>query len=331
MNHVLTVEQAIDLASRALVASGAKQEVAGSVARAVVDAHARGRTNVGFEHLPYYCNALRRGAINGIAEPTVVPVKPGWMHADAHSGFTHHAFDCALDEFTSMAQHQGVAVLTIRNTYTCGELGYFPIRLARRGFAAIAVTNAGPAAVAPSGAGHPVFSTNPIAYAFPRDGSPPLVVDQSSSACTLVDVRAAKERGEPIPGDWALDRDGRLTKDPGEALQGTFKPFGGYKGSNIALLVELLAAGLGGANWSIDAPSFAEGTDCPDVGQWMMAMDIGSADDRGSGKRINAYLERIAELGAHIPGKARRTESGKPGNDGIILAAGLYDKIQSLI
>lgn len=328
MEHTLTLEQATGLAARALTASGAGRPAADSVARAVVAAHAMGRTNIGFEHLPYYCEALRRGAVDGRTGPTLERVRPGLLRADAHSGFTHHAFDCAFDELAAMIQDQGAAVLTIRNTYTCGCLGYFPERLARRGFAAIAATNAGPAAVAPSGAAQPVFSTNPLAFALPRGDHPPLLIDQSSSACTLVDVRAARARGEPIPKDWALDREGRPTEDPDEALRGSFRPFGGYKGSNTALMVELLAAGLSGGNWSIDAPSFAEGPDCPDVGQWFLAMDI-DAMSGGAARRIDEYLTRLASLGAHIPGYDRGGRAAAARKDGISLSADLYEAIQN--
>jgi (2R)-3-sulfolactate dehydrogenase (NADP+) len=326
MTHTLTLERATRLAVEALTASGAARAAAESLARATIAAHARGRTNVGFEHLPAYCEALRRGAIDGRAEPEAVRVKPGLLEVDARCGLPQHAFDRALGEFTSMAESQGVAMLTIRNAYTCGELGYFPERLARLGLVAIAAANAGPAAVAPSGSTRAIFSTNPLAYAFPRDGRPPLLVDQSSSACTLVDVHAARDRGEPIPAEWALDRDGRPTTDPNAALAGSFKPFGGGKGSNIALLVELLAAGLGGGNWSIDAPSFAEGAESPGVGLWILAVHAGSVGGRPA-HRIDDYLARIASLGAYIPGESRQERAERRGTE-IELADDLYRKIR---
>lgn len=323
-NRNLTLEQATTLAARALTTCGAGPDQAASVARSVVAAERRGRSNVGFEHLPYYCEALRRGAVAGRGEPVVTRTRPGWLAVDARAGFAHYAFDRAVETFVDMVRDTGVAVLCVRNAYTCGELGYFPERLARRGLAALAATNAGPAAVAPSGARQAVFSTNPLAFAFPRPGGPPLLVDQSSSACTLVDVRAAREKGERIPEGWALDRKGRPTNDPAEALQGSFKPFGGVRGSNIALLVELLAAGLSGGNWSMDAPSFAEGDACPGVGQWFLAMDP-AASGAATEARIAEYLERIAGLGAYIPGHdLSAVEGGR-----ISLADDLYEKVQS--
>ena len=40
------------------------------------------------------------------------------------------------------------------------------------------------------------------------------------------------------------------------ALAGALLTFGGARGANIALMVEVFAAGLTGANWSLDAPDF---------------------------------------------------------------------------
>jgi (2R)-3-sulfolactate dehydrogenase (NADP+) len=328
MTHRLTLDDARDLAVEALTASGAGDAAADSVATAVVAAHAGGRTNVGFQHLPFYCRALRRGAVDGRAEPFITQPRPGLMRADARSGFTHYAFDQSLERFTTAVRSQGVAVLSIANTYTCGCLGYFPERLAERGFAALAATNAGPAMVAPSGAAQPAFSTNPLAFALPRDGRAPLLIDQSTSACTLVDVHAARERGEAIPDAWALDADGRPTQDPEAALAGSFLPFGGYRGANIALLVELLAAGMSGGNWSIDAPSFAEGSACPDVGQWFMAIDLEAMD--GAAGRIDRYLDRLAGLGTHIPGQSRQQMANTARHDGITLDDEVYETIQAL-
>ena len=152
----------------------------------------------------------------------------------------------------------GVAIFTQRNAYTCGELGYFTGRLADEGLVSFAATN-GPALLAGAGSTKPVYCTNPMSFAAPVEGGTPLVIDQSSSATAFVSVRKAAEEGREIPADWALDDAGRPTTDPTAAMQGALLAFGGNRGANIALMVEVLAAGLSGANWSLDAPSISEG------------------------------------------------------------------------
>ena len=95
----------------------------------------------------------------------------------------------------------------------------------------------------------PVLGTNPLAYGIPRPSGPSLLVDQASSQTAYVNIRSAAAQQRSIPDGWAIDETGRGTTDPSAALRGALLPFGGYKGANIALLVEMLAV-LSGANWS---------------------------------------------------------------------------------
>src|SRR5690606_1974883 len=117
-----------------------------------------------------------------------------------------------------------------------------------------------------SGGTKPVYCTNPMAFAAPVAGGPALLIDQSSSATAFVNIRKAASTGDSIPTDWALDEAGNPTSDARAAMKGALVAFGGARGANIALMVEVLAAGLSGANWSLDAPSFTSGTQNPGTG-----------------------------------------------------------------
>ncbi|MDX2939479.1 Ldh family oxidoreductase [Streptomyces ipomoeae] len=81
---------------------------------------------------------------------------------------------------------------------------------------------------------------------------PPLVIDHASSQTAYVNVRQAARTGASIPADWAVGPDGAKTTDASAALAGVLLPFGGYRGGNIALLVELLAT-LAGGSFSLEA------------------------------------------------------------------------------
>src|SRR5690606_11951921 len=140
------------------------------------------------------------------------------------------------------------------------------------GLVALAATN-GPALMAGSGSTRPVFCTNPLAFAAPRSDAPPLLIDQASSATAFVNIREAARRGEEIPPGWAVDREGNETTDPGKAIGGALRAFGGARGANIALMVEVLAAGVTGANWSLDAPSFTAGSQSPGSGLFVLGIE----------------------------------------------------------
>jgi len=189
-----------------------------------------------------------------------------------------------------------------------GEKGGFPAevdRFAEAGLIAIMLANA-PKAIAPWGAREAVFGTNPIAFATPVAGAAPLVIDLSLSRVARGKVMAAKKAGTEIPQDWALDRNGRPTTAPEDALNGTMLPIGQAKGTALALMVELLAASLSGSAFSHQAGSFFDPDGSPPrVGQTVICIDPGVQSDYAA--RVGGLLETISALeGARLPGERRR-------------------------
>ena len=301
MTRRFTLEEAADLAARALRAAGATDEAALSLARATVSANAHGKGSSGFSHLMDYLAALRAGRIVGGAEPVLASPTLAAIHCDAKGGIAQTGFDRAFDSLRERAQTFGIALFAQSGSYTTGELGYYPRRLAEAGLAAFAVTS-GPALMTVAGAKTPVYCTNPLAFAAPLDQGPPLLIDQASSATAFVQLRHYAERGDPLPLGWAVDAEGAPTIDAKAALRGALLAFGGARGANIALMVEVMAAGLTGANWALDAPSFTSGDRSPGAGLFVIAIAPALlAPDFA--ERLRLELDRLAELGVHIPGR----------------------------
>ena len=300
----LGMDEATRLCERAALAAGANQEAAASLAKSVVAAEARGLKVVGLSHFLDYLEALRAGRIDGNAEPVITRPALTMYVSDARGGLAHTGFDRICNAFAKTARLFGVAIFTQRNAYTCGELGYFTGRLAGEGLVSFAATN-GPALLAGAGSTKPVYCTNPMSFAAPVEGGMPLVIDQSSSATAFVSVRKAAEEGREIPAGWALDASGRPTTDPAAAMKGALLAFGGNRGANIALMIEVLAAGLSGANWSLDAPSISEGSESPGTGLFVLAIEPKYiAPDFGG--RLHEQLDRLAfDYRVHIPGISR--------------------------
>jgi (2R)-3-sulfolactate dehydrogenase (NADP+) len=302
MTRRFTLEAATDLAARAVRASGASDEAALALARATVSASAHGKGSSGFSHLIDYLTALRAGRIVGNAEPLITSPAPAAIHCDARGGIAQAGFDLAFDSLCERAQTFGIALFAQNGSYTTGELGYYPRRLAEVGLVAFAATS-GPALMTVAGARTPVYCTNPIAFAAPLDEGPPLLIDQASSATAFVQLRHYAERGETLPAGWAVDADGEPTTDPKAALRGALLAFGGARGANIALMVEVMAAGLAGANWALDAPSFISGDRSPGAGLLVIAITPALlAPDFP--QRLRLQLDRLEKLGVHIPGRS---------------------------
>ena len=299
MTRRLNLTAATDLAARAARAAGASEAAARSLALATVSANAHGKGSSGFSHLIDYLTALRAGRIVGDAEPLVT--SPAAIHCDARGGIAQLGFDRTFDDLRRRAETFGLALFTQSGSYTTGELGYYPRRLAEAGLIALAATS-GPALMTVPGARTAVYCTNPLAFASPLDDGPPLLIDQASSATAFVELRRYAERGEALPPGWAVDADGQPTTDPHAAMRGALLAFGGARGANIALMVEVLAAGLTGANWALDAPSFTSGDRSPGAGLMVVAITPALlAPDFP--QRLRLQLNRLAELGVHIPGR----------------------------
>jgi (2R)-3-sulfolactate dehydrogenase (NADP+) len=305
MTRRFTLDAATELAARAVRAAGGGDEAARSLARATVSANSHGKGSSGFSHLMDYLTALRAGRIVGDVEPLITSPAPAALHCDARGGIAQLGFDRAFESLCERTRAFGIALFAQKGSYTTGELGYYPRRLAEAGLAAFAATS-GPALMTVAGAKMPLYCTNPIAFAAPLDEGPPLLIDQASSATAFVELRRYAERGEALPPGWAVDANGEPTTDPKAALRGALLAFGGARGANIALMVEVMSAGLVGANWALDAPSFTSGDRSPGAGLTVIAI-APSLLAPDFPERLRLQLDRLAGLGVHIPGRRAGT------------------------
>jgi (2R)-3-sulfolactate dehydrogenase (NADP+) len=268
----LSLAEAEDIVADALTRCRSSEENARLVAHALVLAEADGLKGHGLTRVASYALQAKVRKVDGFAQPDVLRPRPGVLAIDARNGFAYPAIAMAEAELPAMAQVNGIAAAAIRRSHHCGAAGHPVERLAAAGMVALMFANT-PSAIAPWGGSQPVFGTNPIAFGCPLPGHDPIVVDLSLSKVPRGNLIAAKQRGERIPEGWAFDADGNPTTDPAEALKGTMVPLGDAKGTALALMVELLAAGLTGANFAAEASSFlnADGGP-PGTGQLILAL-----------------------------------------------------------
>lgn len=331
MSDLLSVDEATRLAAGALEACGTTASNAASVASALIGAELAGQGGHGLRRLPAYAAQARSGKVDGKAIARATRTRPGAVHVDAGHGFAYPALDLAIMELSTIAPGQGVAIAGIVRSHHAGVAGLFAERLANRGLVALIFANS-PAAMAPWGGSRPLFGTNPIAFACPVEGDAPVVVDVSLSKVARGKVMAAAQRGEAIPEGWALDREGRPTTDAKAALAGTMLPLGDAKGTALAMMIELLCAGLTGANYAAEQTSFFDGEGAPPgTGQAIIAID---PDAFGGVKALARFGELAAAVGesagARIPGRRRQGLRVRYERDGIPVDPALIDEIRKI-
>lgn len=327
---VLTLAQSEDLAVRTLVRCRTSEANAPSVARALVAAEADGLKGHGLSRLPGYAAQAKAGKVDGFAVPVMSKPKPSIVAIDAAHGFAYPAIDMALSALRAVARDNGIAAGAIRRSHHCGAAGHPVERLAEQGLVAMMFANT-PSAIAPWGGAKAVFGTNPVAFACPYPGHAPIVIDLSLSKVARGNIMAAKQRGEAIPEGWALDEDGKPTTDPDAALRGTMLPLGDAKGTALALMVELLAAGLTGSNFAAEASSFLDAKGPPPgTGQLIVAFDAQAIAGPGVLQRFAALAASIeGQPGARLPGTRRLVAREQAGIQGLTIPDALLADIEA--
>ncbi|SMO97567.1 Ldh family oxidoreductase [Paracoccus laeviglucosivorans] len=315
-----TIEQTLAAVAAALGEAGVNEHSAQAVARALVGAEADGLKGHGLSRLPSYLAQVRSGKIDPRAVPVVTRTATSILRIDAAHGFAYPALELAVEQLPAIARETGIAAAAIHRSHHCGAAGLVVERLADQGLASLLFANT-PGAIAPWGGTTALFGTNPIAFGCPRVNGAPVVIDMSLSKVARGNILAAKQNGTPIPEGWALDAQGQPTTDPVAALAGTMLPLGDAKGTALALMVELLAAGLTGAQYATDASSFLDDKGGPpSTGQLIIVFDPQKLGGDGVLRHIEQLAAAIeAQEGARIPGSRRIASREKSAAEGIEL------------
>ena len=320
------------LAQAALEKAGAHSKMAQAAAEHVVRAEEQGLATHGMSRIPFYCGMLRNGRADGGAHPVLVADRAAVCLIDNRDGLPYVSVQWAMDEVIQRARRNGIAFAGIRNSAHVGVLGIHLLEVGQAGLVGFAFTNS-PAAIPAWGGKKGLFGTNPVAAVFPRQGKDPIVIDLALTTVVRGKIMMAMKRGEKIPEGWALDRHGKPTTDPKEAIEhGSLFPIGGAKGAMLALMFELICAALTGAAIGSEADSFfSEQGNKPRIGQAFIAIDPAALAG------METYFERVETVVAamhddpevRLPG-SRRFASEAASKGGIEVPDELVRQIEAL-
>jgi delta1-piperideine-2-carboxylate reductase len=328
----LTLDAVRDLATRCLAAHGADEVNAAAIADTITRAERDGAHSHGLFRLPGYVAALDSGKVNGKARPRVEDLAPSVVRVHGDDGFAPLALATGRAPLAERARFQGLAALALTHTHHFAALWAEVEPLAEDGLCAFAFTAFKPSVVA-AGGRTPIFGTNPMAFGWPRPGRDPMVFDQATAAMARGEVSIAARDGRTLPDGVGIDADGKPTNDPNEVLKGALLPFGGYKGSALAMMIELLVAGLIGERFSFEAAA-ADNNDGgpPRGGELMLAIDPARfGDAEGWAAHSEAFFDRLlADEGVRLPGDRRRRNRAKSLVEGVEVQAELHAKLESL-
>ncbi|RWB66299.1 MAG: Ldh family oxidoreductase [Mesorhizobium sp.] len=280
-----------------------------SVARSIAMVEREGSSHHGLVKLRDYVDTLNSGWVNGQNHPVVTDGHSAVLRVDADNGFAQPVLEDVRDALSRKARSCGIALLSIRNSHHYSALWPDILPYARDGLLAFAFLNSR-SRLAPFGGNSKLFGTNPMAFACPRLGGPPVVWDQASSIVSAMQLVRAEKQGEELPEGIGIDRDGKPTTDPARILAGGAQlPFGAHKGSMIALTVEIMAAALTGAAFGFEdsSPNYP-GAMTSNAGLSMIVIDP-RATSSAFEERVSELCAKLAANGAaRVPGETRDPE-----------------------
>jgi len=234
-------------ASKIFERLGLSSEDASLVSDCLVKANLRGVDSHGVSRIPIYAKRLRLGLVNPRPNIRVTRVAPAASLVDGDDGMGMIVGTRAMSEAIAIAKESGVGLTGVHRSTHYGMAACYVLQAISKDCIGFAFTNASPG-MPPWGGSKPVLGVNPIAVGVPAGKRPPFVLDMAMSVMARGKIRLAGLQGEPIPEGIALDAEGRPTTDGSEVFEdGAVLPFGGHKGSGLALWMEIMGGVFTGA------------------------------------------------------------------------------------
>jgi L-2-hydroxycarboxylate dehydrogenase (NAD+) len=306
-------------------ALGVPEDEARICADVLITSDLRGIESHGVGRLKYYYDRIQAGVQFTTTEMEIVKETETTALVDGHHGIGHVIAYRAMRMAMDKARQYGLGAVTVRNGTHFGIAGYYPLMAAKEGMMGFTVTNARPA-IAPTFSTEPMLGTNPIAFAAPSDTDHPFCFDGATSITQRGKIEVAARAEKSVPAGWVIDSAGNPMTDPDQILEdlgeataallplgGAGELLAGYKGYDLATMVEILSASLCGGVFMKDLLGFAEdGSRRPYMlGHFFLAIDIEHFIPLEVSRRITGQIMRALQDARKAPGQERIYVAGE--------------------
>src|SRR5581483_2647347 len=222
----------------------------------------RGIDSHGVARLTGYVRLWEKKRINAKPDIRIVHETATTATINGDAGLWSVVTPFAMKVAIEKAEKLGSGWVSVRNSNHFGIAGYHALMAVEKDMIGFAMTNASPL-VSPTYSSERLLGTNPMCYAFPAGGYPPVIVDMATSAAANGKLEIAQRSGKQVPEGWVQDKGGNPTTDP-HALKsgGSLLPLGSdpehgsHKGFGLGATVDILSAVLSGANYGPWVPPF---------------------------------------------------------------------------
>lgn len=299
MSRTYSVAQMRQFSVCVFEAAGLTSKDAATVTDVLIHADLRGHASHGLTRIPIYAQRIQAGVVKARPEIKIEHPSPAFMVVDGDNAPGPVAGLAAIEAAIETAQEQGVCACVVKQSNHNGAGSYYALKGVEAGCIVIGMTNA-PPSMAVYGGREAVIGTNPFTFGSPSAHKAPLLLDMATSVVARGKIVESAKRQEAIPEGWALDNTGKPTTDAQAAEKGVVLPFGGPKGSALAIMVETLCGVLAGGRYAKSMGNLYSDFETPqDIGHFFLVIDtarthLGSED----------YASRVANLSDELQSSA---------------------------
>ena len=249
----------------------------------------------GLSRLKMYCDRIKKKLINPKPKIKFKKISNSITHIDANNSIGFVAANIGIKQAIKNAKKTGIGLVGIKNSGHYGLSSYYAEQAVKNNLIVFCFTNA-PPAIAPHGSKKRLFGTNPICFGTPTSTNVPFILDTSVSMINRGKIRVAAKIGKKIPKGVALDKNGKPTVDAKKALAGVQLPIGGFRGSGLAWMVDILSGVMTGGNHGgkVKDP-FDDFSGPQNIGHLFIVMKANLFQSNYK-KRIKENIKRIKKL-----------------------------------
>ncbi|KAK5943973.1 hypothetical protein PMZ80_003254 [Knufia obscura] len=241
----IAIEEATEICRAALRRAGYSEEQVLVITDHLVDAELRGHPFAGLARALSIIEHLKVAGKRVDCDIRITRSGVAFAHIDGDDAVGYLVARKATEIAIAKAKEIGISLVGANGLWYTGNLAYYAEMAAKEGLVTIIVSN-GSRIVAPHGGCEPKFCTNPFCIGFPTSQKDkPVIWDIGTSKIMFAQVMLAQRLGTDLPEDTAFDSTGRPTTNPLDVLEGAMAAWGGYKGSGLAMMVQLLGIAAG--------------------------------------------------------------------------------------
>ena len=287
----LSIADAENFISSALQAEKVPAGDADIIANLMVKSDLAGADGHGIFRLPAYLKRIRAGGVNLNPNIHIEREQGATALINGDNALGHLVMNKAVDLAIKKVKQHSVCWVGSHFGNHSGAASVYVRKLAEHGYIGIYMAVGNANHMAPWGGIDLLLSTNPIAIAVPAGDETIVLLDIATTVAAYGKVKVAAQKGESIPDDWMIDRQGKPITDPKRSSEGSLLPIGGYKGYGLAVMIGLLAGALNNAAVGKGTVDFNAHHDLiTNTGQTIIAVDPSAFGDK------EAFVQRVIDL-----------------------------------